>query len=89
MSAELITVILCVLLTATATLYLLGSILSIKLLRATFKVEELAKSYGLDYNIRNKKIMYVMCIVFSWLAYTALQNLKQEDTDKKDDKDGS
>lgn len=53
-------------------------------LKATIAVEKLAKSYKLDYLIKNKTIMYLICILFSWLAYSALRRLsKNGEPDKK------
>lgn len=63
--------------------YIWGSIQAVKMLKATFKVEELAKSYGLDYSIKNKAPMYVICVLGSWLAYSALSKVGYEE--KKDD----
>jgi len=53
-----------------------GIVVSIGKLRATIRVEKLAKSYGLDYSIRNKLIMYVFCVLFSWLTYSALSRMQ-------------
>lgn len=69
-------------------LYLLfhgvGSWLALKRLIATIKVEKLAKSWELDYNIRYKKTMFVICIVFSWLAYSAIRKLGVDNKENDD-----
>ena len=64
-----------------------GSYKAILILNATIRVEKLAKSYGLDYNIRNKKSMYIICILFSWLAYFALTSMQVDPDEKGDDND--
>jgi ABC-type maltose transport system permease subunit len=57
-----------------------GSWKAVILLNKTIEVEKLAKSYGLDYSISNKKVMYIICILFSWLAYSALYKLGNYET---------
>lgn len=57
-------------------IHALGVVKAIHLLRNTVRVEELAKEAGIDYSIRNKKLMYVVCVLFSWLAFWALKDLQ-------------
>jgi len=75
MSSELLSV----LLTSYTIIHALGSWKAIIMLQETIAVEKLAKSYGLDYYIKHKKTMYVLCILFSWLAYAAFKDC-QDDT---------
>jgi len=55
--------------------HILGSFFAVSKLKKTIYVEKLAKSYGLDYSIKNKTVMYIVCVLFSWLAYSALSRL--------------
>ena len=68
---------------ALITFHLVGVYLAISKLRATIAVEKLAKSYKLDYSIKNKTVMYLVCILFSWFAYSALRRLNKGEELKK------
>lgn len=78
MQAELVIAIFSVAIVLGLAFYVWGSVKSVMLLRRTFEIERIAKSYGLDYSIKNKKAMYIVCILFSWLAYSALCRLKNK-----------
>ena len=64
-----------------------GVLMALGLLKKTFEAEKLAQKYGKDlakshgddynigYKIKNRILMYVVCILFSWLAYSALNKL--------------
>lgn len=54
-------------------LYFLGSYKAVELLINTIKLEKLLKEEGLDYTIKHKCIMFVLCGLFSWFAYSALK----------------
>ena len=55
--------------------YIWGSINAIRMLRATFETEKLAKRY--------KLAMYIICILTSWVAYSALSRLQNSDEENE------
>ena len=76
MQFELVIFVFGAFLLAASSFYIMGSVAAVKMLNKTIKVEKLAKEYGLDYKIRNKTLMYIICILFSWLAYSALHRVR-------------
>lgn len=55
--------------------HIFGSYYAIKFLKRTIDIEKETKRYKLDYHIKHKATMYIICIIFSWIAYSALYRL--------------
>lgn len=58
---------------AAITFYAAGSYKALELLVRTIRVEKKLRRLGFDYEIKNKVSMYIICIIFSWLAFSALK----------------
>lgn len=59
------------------SLYIVGSVLAIIEYRKYVKLEKYAKENGFDlYKLRLKYAGYVVAILFSWLAFSALSKMQ-------------
>lgn len=57
----------------TSVLYLLGSYRAVEMYKERIKFEKEMRKLDLNYKLRGKYLGFILCGLFSWLAYSALK----------------